>query len=335
MRKQVSKNDVTMFFSRRGVLVALIALWVVMAFVSPYFLTVKNILNVMLQVSTNTILGVGMTLVILTGGIDLSVGSVVAMSGALLAVLYKSASGMELNGFAASVLFVTVLPLLAALLSGTAVGALNGVMVSKSGIPPFIMTFGSQLMCRGAAFLITKSQTISVFSPEIRFLGNSRIANAVPVPIIIAIILVVVFSTMLKHTCFGRYIYAFGGNKDALALSGVDEKRVQRLCYTINGAICGFMAIITVGRFNVLSAITGDGYEMDAIAAVIVGGTSVNGGSGSISGTLIGALFIGTIRNSLNLLNVDASIQPLIIGFIMVVAVMFDMYNKRKLAEKA
>ena len=332
---KINKKNVMLFVSKQGVLIALFSLWVVMAFVSPYFLKMKNILNLMLQITTPAILGVGMTLVIMTGGIDLSVGSVVAMSGALLAVIYKHFEGMQFGNPIISSLVLIALPLCVALLSGTAVGTLNGFMISKWGIPAFIMTFGTQLMCRGAAYVITKSQSISVYPKAIRFLGDTKIGEIVPLPIIIALLLVAIFSVILKYTKFGRYVLAFGGNREALSLSGVNAENVQWMCYIINGLICGFMAIVTVGRFNVLSPITGNGYEMDAIAAVIVGGTSINGGSGSVTGTLVGALFIGTIRNSLNLLNVSSSVQPLIIGFIMVVAVLFDMVQKRKISEQA
>lgn len=333
--KKLNSKSIYLFISKNGVLLALLALWIVMSLASPHFLTMRNFLNLMLQITTPAILGVGMTLVIMTGGIDLSVGSVVAMSGALLAVLYKHFVQFEYSSAFVAVLLVTVLPLLTAMVAGTAVGTLNGYLVSRWGLPPFIMTFGMQLMCRGAAYLITNSQSISMYSPAIRFLGDTKIGGIVPLPIIIALLMVAGFTVVLKYTSFGRYVLAFGSNKEALSLSGVNARKVEHLCYIINGVICGFMAIITVGRFNVLSAVTGDGYEMDAIAAVIVGGTSINGGSGTITGTLIGALFIGTIRNSLNLLNIDASTQPLIIGCIMVIAVLFDMINKRKLAEQA
>lgn len=328
-----NKRSIMIFLSKQGVLLALISLWMIMSFASPYFMQTKNILNLMLQITTPAVLGVGMTLVIMTGGIDLSVGSVVAMSGALLAVIYKYFSTMNLTGFSAILLLYTV-PIIVALISGTGVGFINGYMVSKFGVPAFIMTFGTQLMCRGAAHIITNSQSISVFPLVIRFLGETKLFNLIPLPIIISLLLVAFFAVVLKYTKFGRYVLAFGGNREALSLSGVNAERVQLICFVINGIICGFMAIVTVGRFNVLSAITGTGYEMDAIAAVIVGGTSINGGSGSIVGTLIGALFIGTIRNSLNLLNVSSSVQPLIIGLIMVVAVLFDMIQKRKISEQ-
>jgi ribose transport system permease protein len=331
--KNFNKKSLVIFISRQGVLVALILLWIVMAFASPHFMKAKNILNLMLQITTPAVLGIGMTLVIMTGGIDLSVGSVVAMSGALLAVSFKYFEQMSLSGFPA-ILLLYIVPILIALVSGTGAGALNGFMVSKFGIPAFIMTFGMQLMCRGAAHIITNSQSISVFPRPIRFLGDTKVFQVIPLPIIISLLLVASFAIMLKYTKFGRYVLAFGGNREALSLSGVNAERVQWICYAINGFICGFMAIVTVGRFNVLSAITGTGYEMDAIAAVIVGGTSITGGSGSIVGTWIGALFIGSIRNSLNLLDVSSSVQPLIIGLIMVVAVLFDMIQKEKLSEQ-
>lgn len=329
-KNAINRKSLAIFISKNGVLLALVLLWIVMSFASSHFLSMKNFLNLLLQITTPAILGVGMTLVIMTGAIDLSVGSIVAMSGAILAMTFKH---FEAAGVTSAFILI-VIPMILAMGSGTAIGALNGYMVTKFNIPAFIMTFGTQMMCRSAAYIVTNSQSISVYPPAIRFLGNAKIFNIIPLPIIISLVMVFAFSIVMKYAKFGRYVLAFGSNREALSLSGVNANRVQFMCYLINGVICGLMAIITVGRFNVLSAITGTGYEMDAIAAVIVGGTSINGGSGSIVGTLIGAMFIGTIRNSLNLLDVSSSVQPLIIGLVMVVAVLFDMVQKKKIAKQ-
>lgn len=317
-----------------GVIISLLVLWVALSITTSHFLQFNNLVNLLLQVSTNTIIGLGMTLVIITGGIDLSVGSVVAVCAAVLALSNKYFSSLDLSP-EMFILLAIALPILLSLAIGALMGFINGILIAYGKLPPFIMTFGMMSIARGLAYVLTRSQTISGFSDGIRFLGNTRVFGIIPLPIFIALFLVVVVSWLLKYTKFGRYIFAFGGNSEALVLSGVNSKRVQISVYVICSIICGFSAIITVGKFNVAAPVTGTGYEMDAIGATIVGGTSINGGRGSVVGTFIGALLIGTIRNGLNLLNVDSSVQPVVIGIVIVLAVLLDMYSKSKLAEKA
>ena len=314
-----------------GVIIALFMLWIALSIITPHFLQLNNLVNLLLQVSTNTIIGIGMTLVILTGGIDLSVGSVVAVCATTLALLHKYFSSLDLNS-GMYVLLAIVVPIFVSLLIGTLLGFANGALVAYGKLPPFIMTFGMMSVARGLAYVLTRSQTISGFSNEIRYLGNTRFFN-IPLPIFISIFLVIVVSAVLKYTKFGRYVYAFGGNSEALLLSGVDAKRIQVAVYVICSLIAGFSAIITVGKFNVAAPVTGMGYELEAIGAVIVGGTSVNGGRGTVFGTFIGALLIGTMRNGLNLLNVDSSVQPVVIGLVVIFAVLLDKYSKSKLVE--
>ena len=329
MFKANDKNQIAATLSRMGILVSMFVLFVVLSIVSPYFLTSTNLVNILLQVSTTTVIGVGMTFVIITAGIDLSVGSVVALAALSMALTnrYMMAAGYTArNDF----FLVIVVPMLAALAVGLVTGLVNGVLIAKGKLPPFIMTFGMMSIARGVAYIISNSQTVSPFPPAMRYFGNASIAGVVPMPIAIAILLVLIAAWVMKYTKFGRYTFAFGSNVEALHLSGVNVDRLQIFVYVICSMVSAIAAIILVGRLNIATPILGLGAEMDAIAAVIIGGTSIYGGEGNVLGTLVGAIFVGMIRNGLNLLNVDASVQPVVIGSAVVIAVFYDMYRKSK-----
>ena len=206
-----------------GVIISLLILWGALSIVTPHFLQFNNLVNLLLQISTNTIIGIGMTLVILTGGIDLSVGSVVAVCATSLALTNKYFASLDLVP-AMFVLLAIVLPIIVSLGAGAVMGLANGLFIARGNLPPFIMTFGMMSIARGLAYILTRSQTISGFSDELRFLGNTRIFDIFPLPIFIAILLVLLVTWILKYTKFGRYLYAFGGNSEALALSGVNSE---------------------------------------------------------------------------------------------------------------
>ena len=326
-------SDITKIFTKLGVIPILVLLFIVLSFVSPHFLQVSNIINILQQVSITTIIGVGMTFVILTGGIDLSVGSIVALSGLTMAVTHKYFSAMNL-GSVNQVLLGIVAPIILSLVVAICMGAINGVMISVGKVPAFIMTFGMMNMARGGAYIISNSNTISVFPDVIRFLGNGKVIGIIPIPIIIAVVLVVIAAWVLDYTKFGRYVYSLGSNREALRLSGINVHKVEIAVYVICSIVCAIGALILIGKLNVSQPVAGAGYEMDAIAAVIIGGTSIYGGEGKVTGTFIGALLVGTIRNGLNLLNVPSSIQPVVIGAAIVAAVFYDKMKSNNLNAK-
>lgn len=321
-------SKVRKVLSKLGVIPVLVVLFIILSFASPYFLQISNIINILHQVSITAIIGVGMTFVILTGGIDLSVGSIVALSGLTMAVTHKYFTAMSLSPAGQAWLGIVV-PFTLAVLAAISMGLINGVMVSIGRVPAFIMTFGMMNMARGCAYIISNSNTISVFPDVIRFIGNGKIGGVIPIPIVIAIALVVIASLILEYTKFGRYVYSLGSNREALRLSGVNVQKVEISVYVISSLVCAIGAIILIGKLNVSQPVAGEGYEMDAIAAVIIGGTSIYGGEGKVSGTFIGALLVGTIRNGLNLLNIPSSVQPVVIGAAIVAAVFYDKIKNR------
>ena len=298
-----------------GTLIGLLGLVLVLWILTPYFLTVSNLLNVMQQTSINAIIAVGMTFVIITAGIDLSVGSIVAFSGVVLASVLQSA-----------------VPLPLALVIGLAVGALagyvNGILITYGRLPPFISTLGMMSVARGAALLYTGGRPISGFEPSFRYLATGKILY-IPVPVIIMILVYIVAHVVLTRTKLGRYAYAIGGNEEAALLSGVNVKLYKSMVYALSGALAGLAAIILTARLNSAQPIAGIMYELDAIAATVIGGTSLMGGEGRLVGTLIGALIMGVLRNGLNLLGVSSFVQQTVIGSVIILAVLMDMALKK------
>jgi ribose/xylose/arabinose/galactoside ABC-type transport system permease subunit len=294
-----------------GLLGLILALWIL----TPYFLTVSNLLNVAQQTSINAIIAVGMTFVIITAGIDLSVGSIVAFSGVVLASVLR-----------------TAVPLPLALVLGLGVGAfcgiVNGILITYGKLPPFISTLGMMSVARGAALLYTSGRPISGFEPSFRYLATGEILY-IPVPVIIMILVYLVAHIVLTRTKLGRYTYAIGGNEEAALLSGVNVKLYKTMVYGLSGMLSGLAAIILTARLNSAQPIAGMMYELDAIAATVIGGTSLMGGQGRVVGTLIGALIMGVLRNGLNLLGVSSFVQQTVIGSVIILAVLMDMALKK------
>ncbi|NLB51841.1 MAG: ABC transporter permease [Syntrophomonadaceae bacterium] len=285
-----------------------------MAIQSPTFLTSTNLFNIFLQASITTVIATGMTIVILTGGIDLSVGSIVALVAVTMGTLMRSGSGV----------FVSIL---IGLIVGVLAGFVNGFIVSKGKVPAFISTLGMMSVARGLALVVTNGQTIHMFPKNFRVFGTGYIGR-VPVPAIIAVSTIIIAHFFLTRTRFGRYIYAVGGNREAVHLSGINVAKVETLAYMISGLLCGVASVILVGRLNSAQPIAGYGYEMNAIAASVIGGTSMSGGEGSVFYTLIGALIIGVLQNGLTLLNVTSYVQQIVIGSVIVVAVFADQLRR-------
>lgn len=282
---------------------------------TPYFLTVSNILNIAQQTTINAVIAVGLTFVIITAGIDLSVGSIMAFAGVVMASLLKADQPM-------------IIAISIGLLAGGLCGLINGLLISYGKLPPFISTLGMMSVARGAALLYTEGRPISGFSTDFRFIASGEIFH-IPVPILVMIVLYIIAYIILTRTKLGRYIYAIGGNEQAALLSGVNVKIIKTVVYILCGVLSGLAAVLLTSRLNSAQPIAGIMYELDAIAATVIGGTSLMGGEGKISGTLVGALIMGVLRNGLNLLGISSFIQQIVIGSVIIMAVLIDMQLKK------
>lgn len=309
-----------------GVVVFLVVLCTVLALRQPEFLSIANIKDVLVQISGIAIAAVGMTLVILTAGIDLSVGSVLALSGcagALVGLRLAEAGPAWLTSWGGHV----ALGFLAAVAVGGLCGLANGVMITRIPLPPFITTLGMMGVARGLAYHVSHSSPVEVV-PGMRQIAVAR-PWGVPFPIILMLAIYVAGWAGLRYTQFGRNTYAIGGNEEAARLSGVKIHTVKILVYAITGALAAVSGLIVAGRLAWMQPQEGDCFELDVIAAVVIGGTSLYGGQGSVVGTLLGALIMGVVRNGLNLMAVDYNVQKVVIGAIIIAAVSADVLVKR------
>ncbi|WP_322874080.1 ribose ABC transporter permease [Geovibrio ferrireducens] len=308
------KMTVKEFLIRFRPLLGLLILAVIVSLLSPRFLTVSNILNVLRQTSINAVMAAGMTFVILTGGIDLSVGSILAICGAVAAFMISS-------GFDPYITIATTL------LLGTVLGVFAGVIITKGKVQPFIATLVAMTLLRGATLVFTDGKPISTGFDEgsdvFAWFGTGYVLG-IPVPVFLMILVFAVSYYVLKYTRFGRYVYAVGGNEEASRLSGVRVSRVKTAVYAISGLLSALAGIILTARLSSAQPTAGAGYELDAIAAVVLGGTSLAGGVGTIFGTLIGALIIGILNNALNLMNVSSYYQMIAKGAVILIAVLMD-----------
>lgn len=299
-------------------LIALLFLVVVVSFLNPNFFTVDNLLNILRQTSVNAIIAVGMTLVILTAGIDLSVGSVLALCGAFAATLV-----------AMEVPVLVAVP--TALLAGAALGAISGIIIAKGKVQAFIATLVTMTLLRGATMVYTDGRPISTgftdTADTFAWFGTGY-ALGIPVPVWLMVVVFAGAWYLLNHTRFGRYVYAVGGNESATRLSGINVDRVKIGVYAICGLLAALAGIIVTSRLSSAQPTAGMGYELDAIAAVVLGGTSLMGGKGRIMGTLIGALIIGFLNNALNLLDVSSYYQMIAKAVVILLAVLVDNKNK-------
>ncbi|BCL76056.1 ribose ABC transporter permease [Jeongeupia sp. HS-3] len=300
-----------------GPLIALVIMSAVLATMSPDFLTVGNLLNVLRQVSINALIAFGMTFVILLAGIDLSVGSILALSAAFMAGLMGS--GMD-----------PVVATSIGLISGALMGLVNGLIVTKGKVAPFIATLGTMTLYRGLTMVYTNGSPMTGFNSDfIYMLGSGYVFGIVPVPVVITLLVFGALWFVLKKTVFGRHVYAVGGNPEASKLSGVKVDRVQLWVYSMSGLMAALAGVILTSRLNSAQPTAGAGYELDAIAAVVIGGTSLAGGRGWIIGTLIGAVLLGVLNNGLNLLGVSSFYQQVIKGIIILLAVLIDRAGKK------
>ena len=306
-----------------GVFIALIILLIAMRLLSPYFLRTNNLFNVLRGMSTIAIMAIGQTMIIVTAGIDLSVGSILAASSMV----------------AARLMFMEIVPPWAAVLGGLAFGTLlgliNGLVITKLGVNPFITTLGMLSIARGLAYLLatglqgTVASNIPMRNEFVTFLGKGYV-GPVPVPVIVMVILVIIFSLFLRYTVLGRQIYAVGSNEQAARLSGVPVSLVKTFVYTITGTLCALSGILTAGLLATSATSAGVGVELDVIAAVVIGGASLAGGEGTIIGAVIGAAIMAVLRNAFVLLKLPIYLQTITIGLVIIVAVAADNLRRRK-----
>lgn len=304
-------------FGRFGIFVAFGLICLALSLITPNFLTWSNLTIVVTQVSINALLAFGVTFVIITGGIDLSLGSMVAVAGVVAA------------SFAHPDTYPVVVPIFMGLLAGVAMGAFNGFVITRSNVPPFIVTLGTMTIGRGLALILSKGRPISNLSDSFNFIGGGQLLG-IPMPIFILIILFVICAILLNKTVLGRYMYAIGGNEQAARASGIPLKKIKMVVYTLCGGLAGIAGILLTSRITTGQPNAGAGFELDAIAAAIIGGTSTSGGTGTMAGALIGALLIGVISNGLDLLNVTSYYQQVVMGVIIIGAVVLDSLNHKK-----
>jgi ribose transport system permease protein len=307
--------------------IALVVMLVAMSLASDKFLTMENGMNVLRQISINLCLSLGMTLVILSGGIDLSVGSVLAFSGAIAAGLLKNGFALPVLGIALQ--FTVSGAILAGLLAGLFFGWANGFVITRFRLPPFVATLGMLSIARGATQLWTGGFPITGLGPQFGSLGTGHFLG-VPMPVWISGALVAVFVLVTKKTRFGRHLYAVGGNERAAQLTGLNLNRIKVAVYALGGLLAGVGGLLLTARLDSATPNAGLGYELDSIAAVVIGGTSLSGGRGSILGTVLGCLIIGVLNNGLFLLNVSPFWQQVIKGLVILAAVAADKMGARR-----
>ena len=313
--------------SRFQSLIALFVLCIVLSVLTDKFFTTANGVNVLRQVAVNICIATGMTLVVLTAGIDLSVGSVLALCGAITAGLLKN--GMQFPSADLYIGFTILGAVLGAVIVGSMLGLVNGLAITKFKVPPFVATLAMLTIARGFTMLYTGGHPISNLGDQFAYIGAGYFIG-IPVPVWIAAIVVLLAVFITKKTKLGRYIYAIGGNETAARLSGIRINRVKLIVYSLGAALAAVGGVIVTSRLDSAQPNAGLSYELDAIAAVVIGGTSLNGGKGSVWGTVIGAVIIGVLNNGLVLLNVSPFWQQVVKGAVILLAVIIDKMGDKK-----
>jgi len=310
-------NQYTFYLRKLASVLSLLLIVVVLTILSRHFLTAENILSIGLQMSVIAIMSIGEVWIIISGGIDLSVGSIMALSGVVTTMLI--ASGVDI--YLASICGILI---------GSFCGFINGFLTAVGKLPPFISTLGMMGIARGVALIVTKGVSIFGLPQEFSLLGNGRLAGILPIPVLITLLLGAIGHIILTKTPFGRYSYAIGSNFEAARLSGIRTTRSLIYIYLLGGFLYGVGGVILASRLSTGQPNSGLGYELDVIAACVIGGASLSGGSGTIWGAILGALLIGVLRNGSNLLDISAFWQQVAIGTIIVVAVFIDQYHKSR-----
>lgn len=308
----MNRSKFNMEFARKyGILIVLVVMWILLMIVSPTFRTTKNAVNILRQVSVNGIIAIGMTFVIMTGGIDLTVGSLVAAAGVVSGSILVANPSNVLLAAAAGIVVCALF------------GAMNGFFVAYMEVPPFVATLAGMTIARGFAYVYSDGKPYTLASEGFSLIGKGM------APIAIFVLILIISHLFLSKMKFGRYIYAVGGNVKAAEASGVKVKHILMKVYILSGVLTGIAGIVLASRTNSGQPAVGTGYETDAIAAAVIGGTSMTGGIGTIPGTLVGILIIGTLNNGLNLLDVSSYYQQIIKGLIILGAVCFDIMSKK------
>ncbi|PKM51254.1 MAG: ABC transporter permease [Firmicutes bacterium HGW-Firmicutes-7] len=294
-----------------------LAMAIYFAFSSPYFLSIKNFMNIMSSVSIVGIIATGMTLIMITKGIDLSVGSTIALAGCVTALF------IEVFGLP------WWIAMAAALVVGLLIGFINGILITKFRVVPFIATLGMMNVIRGIAFIITNGQAVYTSNSQVSFLGAGKVLNLIPIPGIIMMICFVVIWAISKYTIYGRYVFAIGGNSSASRLAGISVKKITLSLYVITGGFAALAGLVMTGLASTAMPSAGDGYNLDVITAVYLGGNSSEGGEGSVWRTLLGVLIIGLLNNGMALLSIQSYWQTAAKGLLLVVAVIFDVMRRK------
>jgi ribose transport system permease protein len=296
---------------------ALILMLIIFSLICPPFRTVNNWVTIALQTSIIAFIGIGVTFVIITAGIDLGIGSVLALASVV--------TGLAMNAG-----YPSPLAMLFGLIVGLLCGLFNGFVITQLKLPPFIATLGTMMIARGAALYITNAAPISVSEPLFDLLGGRIPGTQIPVPVLLMIVVALIFGFILRQTRLGRYAYAIGSNEEAARLSGLNINRTKYMLYAISGLLSAVAGIVLASRLSTAQATAGVSYELDAIASAVIGGTSLNGGTGTITGTMIGAFIIGVLRNGLNMMGVSSFIQQITIGGVIILAVYIDQLRNKK-----
>lgn len=315
IREEGKKIDIKKTFEKLAALSSLIIMIIFFSIFSEYFLTTTNLLTIALQTAVIGIIAIGQTIVIITSGIDLSVGSIVAFSGVTAGLLVER--GVPL-----------VIALVLGVLIGAVVGIINGSLISKANLPPFIATLGMMMLLRGLTLALTNGMPISSFDDSFVYLAGGSILG-IPNPVIYFLALGLIFHFILKRTVLGKDIYAIGSNEEAARLSGVNIIKTKLIVYGFCGFLSGISGIILASRLISAQPTEGAGYELDAVAAVVIGGASLSGGKGNIIGTIIGAFIMSTLRNGLNMMNVSGFWQQFVVGVVLLLAVYIDQKRKK------
>lgn len=315
-------------FSKYGIFLVLILMIVLISIIKPQFLTPNNIFNVITQSSIFGIMALGVTVIIIAKGIDLSLGSMLAFAGVVSASLAQVA-GATNKLYPGLGELPLIVPIIAALVIGALIGMINGLLIAKTGIPPFIATLGMMTIVRGFALIYSKGKPVSDLLPQYKLIGG-KIFNVIPVPAVFYLVVAIITFVILNYTRLGKSAYALGANINAAEVAGINISRSIVLIYSYAGLLCGVAAIVFSGRVGSVNPGAAVGYELTAIAATTIGGTSQSGGIGKVSGAVIGALVLGVLRNALTLLGVDAYWQQVTEGAIIIGAVIIDMRKNAK-----
>lgn len=300
--------------------VPLVVLVVVLSIANPMFLSGSNIMSVLRQAAVYVIMGLGMSFVLMTGGIDLSQGSLLALVGVVAASIVQSTQSL-------------VLAILASVLVGALVGLVNGTVITCLKIPPFIMTLGTMYLCRGLTLVITQASPITITNANFKWIGTGALLG-IPVPVLVFLLAAAVGQFILSYTATGRYILAVGSNREAARLSGIKTKWNECKVYIISGIMVAIAGVVYVARLGAAQATAGQSYEMEAVAASVLGGTSVLGGEGGVVGTVLGAIVVAIIRNAMVLMEISTYYQQIVTGGVIVIAVIVDVQRKQRAAKR-